>query len=97
MTIEQRQADAENWADAYRDWVAADEQAHQYDELRVQAMTRLDLAYGRVMNNAAIGAGVRTRVYMMPLTNSCRRELVKVTYNSSNIPSIELLKTEPNE
>jgi hypothetical protein len=101
MTIEQRQHDAEQWAYAYADWQAADEQAHIYDGLRVEALARLDKARSKLIESAGVGPVLRvmTRVFLLPFSNDNRRELVKVTYtiNGSDYTNIELLKTEPNE
>ena len=98
MTIEQRQHDAEAWANAYADWLAADEQAHHYDTLRTNAWARLDSARQALSLSADVSAQVPTRVFLMP-TVTPRRELVKVTYNDYHeaYPSIESLWTEHSE
>ena len=101
MTIEQRQADAENWADAYADWLAADEQAHHYDQLRINSQIRLDAARERLASSATVGTGhpfPPTRVFIMPVAERPwqePRKLVKVTYHNPGLV-VELLTVEPS-
>lgn len=104
MTIEQRQHDAEAWANAYADWLAADEQAHHYDQLRINAQTRLEACRRQLVVNACIGTNIRTRVFMVPSSGDSTKysgigDLVKVTHdvNYTDETQIELLKIEPNE
>lgn len=99
MTIEQRQVAAEAWADAYYDWQAAEEQANRYDAIRVQAYNRLDSYRADFVKACGISALSPARVFLLPDTNSTRRELVRISYSNKFTDNVlvELLKTEPNE
>lgn len=98
MTIEQRQAAAEKWANARADWEAADEQAERHDRLRVEASMRMERARKDLENVASIGPNVRTRVFVLPReVGSEDYRIVKVTFQTPTLTTVELLKTEPNE